>query len=42
MSQPKEENPVIGKCPKCGLDIRQMMLYACPSSDCPVFTQVSF
>ena len=28
-------NPVQGRCPQCGIEIRQMMHYACPQIDCP-------
>lgn len=28
-------NPVIGKCPKCGLELHRMMMYCCPNTLCP-------
>ncbi len=36
-----EPNPVMGNCPKCGLELRQMMLYCCPRNDCPCFMKVT-
>lgn len=28
-------NPVIGKCPQCGIELRKLMLYACQRPMCP-------
>ncbi len=33
--EPIESNPVIGNCPKCGLEIRIAMWYCCLQSNCP-------
>ncbi len=32
---PREENPVISKCQKCGLELRRTMWYCCSSPNCP-------
>jgi hypothetical protein len=29
-------NPIIGKCPACGLEVHRIMGYCCPRSGCPV------
>jgi NAD-dependent DNA ligase len=33
-----ESNPVVGRCPKCGIELRRMMWYCCMENECP--TQV--
>ncbi len=35
-----EPNPVVGKCDKCGLELRAIMMYSCNRQDCPCFPQV--
>ena len=32
---PVESNPVIGKCPRCGLELRAAMMYSCAAQPCP-------
>jgi len=32
-------NPVVAICGKCGLEIRSVMMYSCPYSNCPVFVK---
>jgi hypothetical protein len=38
--KPFAENPVVGVCGVCGLEIRSVMWYSCRNNDCPVFVQV--
>lgn len=34
---PKDKsNPIIGKCPKCGIELRRIMWYCCIDSKCPI------
>lgn len=35
MPSPRESNPVIGHCPKCGLELHGMMMYCCSRHPCP-------
>ncbi len=35
--KPVQENPIIGICGACGLEIRYMMSYTCSKNGCPVF-----
>ncbi|WP_066770021.1 hypothetical protein [Sphingobium sp. CCH11-B1] len=34
-------DPVISVCGACGMEMRKVMGYACPRSDCPCFPQVT-
>jgi len=41
---PKDEpnldpNPIVSICGECGLELRQVMMYSCPSMRCPVTTK---
>jgi len=38
---PVEPNPKVGNCPKCGLELRQIMCYSCGNPDCPVFAHAT-
>lgn len=34
---PKDEsNPIVGKCRKCGIELRRIMWYCCMDSSCPI------
>ena len=40
-----DPNPIMGTCPRCGVELRRVMHYVCPQSLCPTGlgqTQVSF
>lgn len=37
---PMDPNPVVATCGACGLDLRRVMHYVCPRSDCPCFPKV--
>lgn len=39
---PVDPNPVVAICGECGIEIRQMMHYACTNCRCPCFPRVTF
>lgn len=38
---PVNSNPVIGKCHKCGMEMRRMMWFSCRTNGCPYFRKVT-
>lgn len=40
--KPDPLNPKTYSCPKCGMEMRQIMYYVCPQKDCPCFSKVSY
>lgn len=38
---PVEANPVVSICGACGVEMRQIMNFACSRMDCPCFAQVT-